>query len=345
MKEAFQHAQTLGKAPVLRALGLSRASFYRRFCDFGPKPALAHNRAERQTCRVNGRALSTQERQAVRDLLYGEAYIDQTPTQIYAALLDKGIYHCSPRTMYRLLETDGPCRERTRNRTHPHYEKPELLATLPNQLWSWDITRLKGPAPCYWYQLYVILDVYSRYVVAWMVADHESQELATQFIDQAIAAQNVAPGTLTIHADRGSAMTSKSVALLLSDLGVVKTHSRPHVSNDNPYSEAQFKTLKYRPQFPARFGSIEDARATCGQLFRWYNGEHYHSGIALLTPAAVHYGTATAIIAQRQIALDAAYLANPERFVNKPPKHPALPEAVWINPPEPTCEEATPSER
>jgi transposase InsO family protein len=238
--------------------------------------------------------------------------------------------------MYRLLEKEGPCPERTRNRTHPHYEKPELLATRPNQLWSWDITRLKGPNRCHWFQLYVILDVFSRYVVAWTVADREHQEIAAQLIDEAIATQKIEPGTLTIHADRGAAMTSRTVAVLLTELCVAKTHSRPHVSNDNPYSEAQFKTLKYRPEFPARFGSIEDARTVCGQLFRWYNGEHYHGGIALLTPAAVHYGKASAILAQRQTVLDAAFIAHPRRFVNRPPKHPDLPNAVWINPPEAT---------
>jgi putative transposase len=340
MKEAVGPAQTLGKAPVLRAFGLSRATFYRlideALPDFGTKPASAQNRAERP-CRVPGRALSTQERQQIRDILYGERFVDHTPTQVYAALLDEAIYHCSARTMYRLLQEDGPCQTRIRIRTHPSYEKPEILATRPNQLWSWDITRLKGPVACAYFQLYVILDVFSRYVVGWMVAERENQELAAQLIDEAIASQKVEPGTLTIHADRGAAMTSKSVALLLGDLGVTKTHSRPHVSNDNPYSEAQFKTLKYRPEFPDRFGCIEDARTLCGQLFRWYNGEHYHSGIALLTPAAVHYGQASAIIAQRQLALDAAHLAHPERFVNRPPRHPALPEAVWINPPQPFC--------
>jgi Transposase and inactivated derivatives len=335
MSEAVQSAAGVAKTLLLRALGLSRASFYRSFTGSGPEPAKDLNRAP-ALCRVPGRALSEPERQSVRDLLFGEEFVDQTPTQIFAALLDRGVYHCSARTMYRLLEKEGPCPERTRNRTHTHYAQPELLATRPNELWSWDITRLKGPAPCHWYQLYVILDVFSRYVVAWMVADRENQELAAEFIDRAIAAQNIQPGTLTIHADRGAAMTSKSVAVLLSDLGVTKTHSRPHVSNDNPYSEAQFKTLKYRPQFPARFGSIEDARAVCAELFRWYNEEHYHSGIALLTPAAVHYGKAQAIITQRQTALDAACLAHPERFVNRPPSHPVLPEAVWINPPQPS---------
>ena len=278
MREAVQPSAHVPKAPLLCALGLSRASFYRNFPDFGTKPApygslISAQNCAPAPCRVTGRALSEPERQSVRDLLYGEEFVDHTPTQIYATLLDRGIYHCSPRTMYRLLQKEGPCPERTRNRTHPQYEKPEILATRPNQLWSWDITRLKGPARYHWFQLYVILDVFSRYVVAWTVADREDQEIAAQLIDEAIAIQKIEPDTLTIHADRGSAMTSKSVALLLSDLGVTKTHSRPHVSNDNPYSEAQFKTLKYKPEFPQRFGCIEDARATCGELLRWYNGK------------------------------------------------------------------------
>jgi len=335
MKAAAEADASLGKARVLSVLGLSRATVYRHTHIQAIEPAQS---AELGPCRVSGRALSSIERDAVRGLLYGEEFVDQTATQIYAKLLDRGVYHCSARTMYRLLHADGPCPERTRARSHPSYEKPEILATRPNELWSWDITRLKGPAACHYLQLYVILDVFSRYVVGWMVAEREHQELAAQLIDEALASQKVEPGTLTIHADRGAAMTSKSVALLLSDLGVTKTHSRPHVSNDNPYSEAQFKTLKYRPQFPARFGSIEDARSICGQLFRWYNGEHCHAGIALLTPAAVHYGKADAIIAHRQAVLDAAYRAHPERFVNRPPKHPQLPSAVWINRPCKTTE-------
>jgi putative transposase len=335
VRVAVQPSIDVPKAPLLRALGLSRASFYRLNPGSRAKQVPCIKRNDERSCRVGGRALSTQERQVVRDLLYGVEFMDQTPTQVYASLLDRGIYHCSSRTMYRLLEQDGPCKARTRYRSHPHYEKPEILATRPNELWSWDITRLKGPNTGSYFQLYVILDVFSRYVVAWMTAERESYELATQLIDEALATQKVQPGTLTIHSDRGAPMKSKSVALLLSDLGVTKTHSRPHCSNDNPYSEAHFKTLKYRPEFPHRFGCIEDARAICGRLFRWYNGEHYHSGIALLTPASVHHGEAAAVIASRQRALDAAYLAHPERFVNKPPRHPVLPEAVWINAPEP----------
>jgi putative transposase len=332
VREAVQPAAGIAKAPLLRALGLSRASFYRNLGDPAAEPTSPQEPAP-AVCRVPGRALSEPDRQSVRDILYGDEFVDQTPTQIYAKLLDRGVYHCSARTMYRLLQKEGPCPERTRNRAHTHYERPEILATRPNELWSWDITRLKGPARYCYFQLYVILDVYSRYVVAWMVAEREDQELAAQLIDGALAQEKITPGTLTIHADRGAAMTSKSVALLLSDLGVTRTHSRPHVSNDNPYSEAQFKTLKYRPEFPDRFGSIEDARSLCGELFEWYNGEHCHAGIALLTPAAVHHGRADAIIVKRQAALDAAYQAHPERFVNRPPRHPELPGAVWINPP------------
>ena len=338
MREAIEPMKSIPKAPLLCSLGISRATFYRSHerdgARFVPKPASEQIGAgARRPCRIPGRALSTDERQQVRDVLYGEQFVDQTPTQIYATLLEEGAYHCSVRTMYRILEDDGPCISRIRARNHPVYEKPELLATRPNELWSWDITRLKGPRKWTYFQLYVILDVFSRYVVGWMVANRESQQLAKQFIDETIAKQGIEPDTLTVHADRGSAMTSKSVALLLSDLGVIKTHSRPHVSNDNPYSEAHFKTLKYRPQFPDRFGSLQDARAICGKLFRWYNEEHRHGGIAYLTPATVHFGKAEAVIAQRQKALDIAYQAHPERFVNQPPVHPTLPAAVWINPP------------
>jgi putative transposase len=321
--------------PILSALRLSRASFYR-----ASRPnististAAPSSPAPARVCPVPGRRLSEEERETVRQLLYSGRFVDRTPTEVFPALLDEGVYHCSIRTMYRLLKEEGATTPRTRARQHTAYEKPELLATRPNQLWSWDITRLKGPRPWTYFYLYVIIDVFSRCVVGFMAAYRESQELAKEFIEQTIRKQGIEPGQLSIHADRGSAMTSKSVALLLSDLGVVKTHSRPYVSNDNPYSEAQFKTLKYRPEFPNRFGSIEDARAICARLFDWYNAEHHHGGIALLTPAMVHHGRASEVIALRQRQLDAAYQAHPERFVNRPPRHPDLPEAVWINPP------------
>lgn len=319
-----------GIRPALRALGLSRASFYRA-CR-SDVPAVTEPAGVR-ACPVAGRRLSDEEREAVRQLLYSERFVDRTPPEVFATLLDEGVYHCSMRTMYRLLQEQGATTPRTRARAHTAYQRPELLAVRPNQLWSWDITRLKGPRPWTYFYLYVIMDVFSRYVVGFMVAYQENQTLAQEFIEQTLRKQGIEPDQLTLHADRGAAMTSKGVALLLSDLGVVKTHSRPHVSNDNPYSEAQFKTLKYRPEFPERFGAIEGAREVCARLFEWYNGEHHHGGIALLTPAVVHHGQAREVIDQRQRQLDAAYKAHPERFVNRAPRHPALPETVWINPP------------
>jgi putative transposase len=235
--------------------------------------------------------------------------------------------------MYRLLDAGGENRERRDQLIHPPYRKPELLATGPNQLWSWDITKLRGPVKWSFYYLYVILDVFSRYVTGWMISYRETAGLAKQLIENSCEKQRITPGQLTIHADRGSAMTSKSLALLLADLGVVKTHSRPHVSDDNPFSEAHFKTMKYRPEYPDRFGSIQDARRFCQAFFPWYNHQHHHSGLQLLTPATVHYGQATQLISKRQSVLDVAYQAHPERFVRRPPQHPSLPAAVWINPP------------
>jgi len=228
-------------------------------------------------------------------------------------------------------------RERRDQLQHPQYQKPELLATGANQVWSWDITKLLGPVKWTYFYLYVILDIFSRYVVGWMVAPRESAELAQRLIAETSSKQNITPGQLTIHADRGTSMTSKPVALLLADLGITKTHSRPHVSDDNPYSESQFKTLKYRPEFPERFGSIEDARGFCQEFMRWYNTEHHHTGIGLLTPETVHYGRAEAVIEERQRVLSAAYEQRPERFGRRHPRAPELPEAVWINPPVKTA--------
>ena len=237
--------------------------------------------------------------------------------------------------MYRLLAQTSRTQERRDQLVHPAYQKPELLASAPNQLWSWDITKLLGPAKWTYFYLYVILDVYSRYVVGWMLAPRESAELAKQLFADTCTKQNIQENTLTIHADRGSSMTSKPVAFLLSDLGITKTHSRPHVSNDNPYSESQFKTLKYRPGFPDRFGSLTDARAFAVEFFHWYNEEHHHSGISLLTPAVLHHGQAPLIIEKRQSVLDAAYALHPERFVKHPPKSCPAPAHVWINKPKP----------
>jgi len=269
----------------------------------------------------------------VRSILLGERFVDVAPPEVHATLLDEGTYLCSVSTMYRILTEHDEVRERRDQLVHPAYTRYELLATRPNETWSWDITKLLGVAKWTYYYLYVILDIFSRFVVGWTLQMRENAAVAQALIDQTCQKQLIVPGQLTIHADRGSAMTSKPVAFLLADLGVTKTHSRPHVSNDNPYSEAQFKTMKYRPDFPDRFGSIEHARQFCQTFFTWYNTQHRHSGIGMLTPEMVHYGRAQEVIAARAAVLTAAYAAHPERFVRKPPVPLALPNAVWINPP------------
>ena len=327
MSAAEQLAPAVGTVAACQALEVSRASLYRKRqqeCEpsvLAPRPKPA-------------RALEPVEREAVLEHLHAERFLDQAPSEVYATLLDEGAYLCSIRTMYRILDQHQEVRERRNQLSRPNYQKPELLATAPNQVWSWDITKLLGPVKWTYFYLYVILDIFSRYVVGWMVADGESRELAKRLIAETCAKQQIQPGQLTLHADRGPSMTSHPVALLLSDLGVTKTHSRPHVSDDNPYSESHFKTLKYRPEFPQRFGSIQDARGFCQSFFRWYNGEHHHSSIGLLTPETVHYGLAPQVIAERQRVLDQAYQLRPERFVRRPPQPPALPPAAWINPPQ-----------
>jgi len=278
-------------------------------------------------------ALSPSERSKVLDVLHEDRFIDKAPQEIYAKLLDEKEYICSIRTMYRILEKEGEIKERRNQLVRPYYTKPELIATVSNQVWSWDITKLKGPVKWTYYYLYVILDIFSRYVVGWMVAHRELAALARKLIGETMKKQSIQPEQLVIHADRGSSMTSKQVAFLLADLGVTKSHSRPSVSNDNPYSESQFKTMKYRPEFPDRFGSIEDARAFCQTFFPWYNTEHYHSGLGLLTPEDVHYGKAARIMQDREEVLMAAYERHPERFKGKMPKPMLLPDAVWINKP------------
>jgi putative transposase len=270
----------------------------------------------------------------VLDVLHSERFADQAPAEVYASLLDDGIYLCSMRTMYRLLAEAGEVRERRDQLRHPAYRRPELLATRPNQVWSWDITKLLGPAKWTYYYAYVILDIFSRYVVGWTIAYRESAVLAERLIGETCRKQGIAPGGLTLHADRGSSMTSKPVAFLLADLGVTKTHSRPHTSSDNPFSESQFKTLKYCPQFPGRFDSIEHARAFFGEFITWYHFEHHHAGLGLMTPHAVHHGLAEATHAARQDTLHAAYLLHPERFVRGHPTAPSPAPAVWINPPK-----------
>lgn len=329
MKATETLASEVGTAAACRAMGVSRATLYRRRTISTCKEPTCKTRPKRR----HPRALDIHERQTVLDALHSPRFVDKSPAAVYAALLDEGACHCSTRTMYRILHDNREVRERRNQLRHPNYKKPELLATGPNQVWSWDITKLLGPAKWTYYYLYTILDIYSRYVVGWMLASCENAGLARRLIRDSIDRQNVEPGELIIHSDRGPSMKSHTVAQLLAALGVVKSHSRPHVSNDNPFSESQFKTMKYRPEFPDRFGSQEDGHAFCKPFFHWYNHEHYHSGIGMLTPATVHYGRAAEVLAARQETLDAAFAAHPERFVNKPPAPLALPSAVWINPP------------
>jgi putative transposase len=308
-------------------LGASRATVYRRRRPPASRPPVSRPEPANK--------LSETERQRILAVLRSAEYCDLAPAQVWARLLDDGVYLCSISTMYRLLATAGENRERRRQRTHPARKKPELMATAPNRVWSWDITKLQGPERGVYYELFVIIDIFSRYVVGWMVSPAETGELAEAFIADALARQGIDRDQLAIHADRGTSMTSKPVAQLLVDLGVARSHSRPHVSNDNPYSESQFKTLKYCPAFPGRFGSIHDARSFCSTFFEHYNHIHRHAGIGLHTPASVHYGTAREIRAQRQVTLDAAYAANPSRFRHQRPTPPKLPTIAWINEPSP----------
>jgi putative transposase len=320
-------APIVGKRAACAALGRCRATYYRRHRRSPYPPPQPRARTPQP------RALSQIERAAVLGVLHEERFVDQAPASVYATLLDEGRYLCSVPTMYRLLRAADEVHERRRQARHPATVKPELVATGPNSVWSWDITKLLGPAKWTYFHLYVIIDIFSRYVPGWLLATRETAELAEHLIAEAIRKQNIDADQLTIHADRGTSMASKTVALLLADLGVIKSHSRPHCSNDNPYSEAQFKTLKYRPEFPDRFGSIEDARAFCRRFFRWYNDQHRHSGIGFHTPAAVHFGRAENIQIERACVLQTAYAAHPERFVCKIPVPPPLPGAAWINKP------------
>jgi len=322
----------LGAGAACRALGLWRGAPARQRARLH-RMAFVGPLARRATRPSPPLALDTQERQVLLATLNGERFADIAPAAVHATLLDEGRYLGSVRTMYRLLAAQGGSRERRAQLTHPAYTKPELLATAPNQVWSWDITKLKGPAKWTCFHLYVILDIFSRYVVGWLIALRESAELAEQLIAETVARHAVKPGTLTLHADRGASMRSKPVAALLVDLDIAKSHSRPHVSDDNPYSESQFKTMKYRPDFPQRFGSIEDARAHCQAFFPWYNTMHRHSGIGYMAPHTVHHGHADALLITRQASLDAAFLAHPNRFKNTKPQPHALPTAAWINPP------------
>jgi len=313
----------VGVVAACAALAVSRASYYR-----AKKPKPAPKPRPRPA-----RALSDEERTRVLAVLDSEPYMDMAPAQVYAKLLEDGEYLCSPRTMYRILTEHDQVRERRAHRRHPEYTKPQLVATAPNQVWSWDTTKLPGPTKGTYYTLYIVLDIFSRYIVGWQVAARESAKVAQELIVACCREQRVTPGQLTVHADRGSPMVAKSTAQLYVDLGIAKSHSRPHTSNDNPYSESNLRTMKYRPEMPERLGSLEHARQVMRALVDWYNDEHYHVGLALLHPADVHYGRAADIVTARQRVLDAAHAAHPERFVRGRPIQKAPPPAAWINPP------------
>jgi len=355
MEAARELASLVGVSGACRALVLPRATYYRRLAvvpapDDRDTPTEASRgdqnavgQADPNLARRSPRALNEAEQQKVLAVLHSERFVDRSPGQVYATLLDEGSYLCSERTMYRVLEMHQEVKERRNQRKHPEYTKPELLATAPNEVWSWDITKLRGPVKWTYFYLYVILDIFSRYVVGWMVATKECAELAKQLIEETCTKQGIGPGELTLHADRGSPMKAKTTALLLADLGVAQSHGRPHVSDDNPFSESQFKTLKYNAQFPERFGSLMDARAFCGPFFLGYNTEFRHSGIAMMTPEMVHYGLTEAVRAKRQCVLAEAYAAHPERFVRGKPMPADVPNAVWINPPP--KDHQTPQER
>lgn len=325
----IEAAEELGKGiSVSRAcqvLGVPRSSLYwARQPKRSPSPRPTPQRA-----------LDPEEKVAVHQTLNSERFWDCSPRAVYASLLDEGVYLCHWRTMYRILEEYGEVQERRNQLQHPVYSKPELLATAPNQVWSWDITKLKGPFTWVYYYLYVILDIFSRYVVGWMIADRESGELAKELIAATCAKEGIDPDQLTLHSDRGSPMQSKTVGQLLTNLGVSKSLARPYTANDNPYSEAQFKTMKYRPSYPDRFDSPEDSRVWARDFFHWYNHEHHHTGLGLMTPAMVHHGLAEIVYAHRQQVLQTAYEAHPERFVRGMPTPPEVPTEVWINQPPP----------
>jgi putative transposase len=317
-------AEIHGVLAACDALGVSRATFYR-----ARKPQ--KSKAARPTPK---RALCEAERQAVLAVCHSEEFVDRPPATIHATLADRGTYLCSARTMYRILDAAAEVKERRKQATHPVYVKPELCALAPNQVWSWDITDLKGPVRGSRYKLYVTIDLFSRLVVGWTLQYKEDEEIAKEFHRQNYIRHGIRPGDLIQHSDNGAAMISNTVNQLLIDLGVARSRSRPHVSDDNPYSESQFKTLKYSPGFPERFGSIEDARSFCRRYFHWYNHKHRHSGIGMMTPASVHEGRAEAIYEARQVVLDLAFQSHPERFTKGRPKPPALPGPAWINRPE-----------
>ncbi len=325
----------VGVSAACRALGVPHSTYYRY-----KRPTQAEVIKTDQKCRVPGRSLTQQEQEQVVSDLNSDRFKDMAPPQVYSTLLDEGVFHCSISTMYRLLRKRGEINDRRNQRSHVPAQRPELLATRPNQVWSWDISKLKGPRTWMFFHLYVVIDVFSRFVVGWCISTKSNARIAEALLQDAIIREKVERGELTIHADNGGEMTSITVAELLIGLGVAKSHSRPHTSNDNPFSESHFKTIKYRPEIPARFASVEEARVIFRKLFDWYNQQHRHSGLAMLTPATVHAGKSEQVVTARAGVLSAAYSAHPERFVNSPPKPEMPPTEVWINPPS-TCSEAS----
>jgi putative transposase len=324
MSSAMNVMPTTGVVAILVALGLSVATFYRR-----------RRPAEPRTLRPSpARALSAGEREDVLALLHAPRFVDKSPAEVLATLLEEGHFPCSERTMYRILEANSEVRERRDQLRHPAYTKPELIAVRPSQVWTWDITKLRTHVKFEYLYLYVIIDIYSRYIVGWLLADRESAQLAERLVKETCEKHGVTPDYL--HADRGSAMKSKLLSQLLAQLDIERSHSRPHVSNDNPFSESQFKTLKYHPSFPEKFGGLDDGLAFCREFFPWYNEHHHHGALAYLTPHQVHYGQAEEALRQRHEVLLTAYQAHPERFVAGPPRMPTLPRAVYINPPAST---------
>ena len=323
IKTVEELGEVVGVSAACEVMSFPRSSLYR--ARQPKKEAKPRPRPER--------ALSAEEKAEIRAILNSERFYDSSPREVYATLLDEDIYYCHWRTMYRILEEHNEVHERRNQCRRPVSNKPELHATGPNQVWSWDISYLRGPKGIHYY-LYTIIDVFSRYVVGWMIANREDAELAKKLIDETCTKQAIEPKRLTLHADRGSAMRSKTVAQLLIDLEVIKSHSRPYTPTDNPFSEAQFKTMKYRPDYPERFEGIKAARHWARDFFYWYNHKHHHSGLGLMTPATVHYGRAEIVHKQRQQVLEAAFAAHPERFVRGAPTPSRPPEEVWINQPE-----------
>lgn len=326
METVLDLGKTLGNTTrACIALEISRATYYRAMGP--PKERAVKPRP------ASPRALPPETQQAILAHLHSDEFADKSPSETFHTLLDRGVHLASVRTYYRILDANGEVKERRNQLRHPEYARPELLATGPNQVWAWDITKLKGPAKWVYYHLYVIIDIFSRYVVGWMLAERESGDLAKQLIEESCERQGIAANQLTIHSDRGAAMQSKPVVDLMTRLDITKSNSRPHVSNDNPFIESHFKTFKYQPDFPDRFGGYENALDFCRGLFPWYNASHCHSGILFLTPETVHSGRADTVLQARHVTLTEAYNLHPERYINGPPKLKILDRAVYINPP------------